>query len=100
MLLWYLWTLRPNLRLLGQVILLELLGTSLALGALYRARKPLPKASSRHHHSSFVTIGVFGFLKEKQEGWEWLGLPVAVGGTLLLVFEPLLSVNHVAEFSV
>jgi len=49
----------------------------------------------------FVTLGGIWFLREREDGREWVGLLIALSGTLLLVFEPLLSGNgQLTELSI
>lgn len=48
----------------------------------------------------FTTIGGVLFLREKQERYEWLGLALAIVGTLILAVEPLLTGKSIsATFS-
>lgn len=48
----------------------------------------------------FTTLGGIFFLKEKQERKEWLGLGLAVAGTILLAIEPIFAgVNVETSFS-
>jgi len=93
-LLFYLWRLRPSWQKLGTIILLELLGTSLALGALYLGLDRTSALEASFLTTTlpiFITFGGILFLHERQNSHEWLGLLLAFGGTLFLVFEPLLS---------
>lgn len=93
-LLLYLWRLRPSLQTIGTIIVLEMIGTSLALGALYLGLDRTSALEASFITTTlpvFITIGGIAFLHERQNGHEWLGLLLAFGGTLFLVFEPLLK---------
>ena len=93
-LLYYLAKTKPSLVTLLKIIGLELLGTSFALGALYvgLAKTSALEASFLTTATPiFITLGGIFFLHEKENGREWAGLVLAFLGTLLLVFEPLVS---------
>jgi drug/metabolite transporter (DMT)-like permease len=92
--LFYYWPhLKKNLQLIPKVGVLEILGTTIALGMLYAglARTSAIEASLLTTVVPFfVTLGGILFLKEKQERHEWWGLILALLGTLLLTCLPLL----------
>lgn len=84
----------PKITNLGQTILtvigLELIGTTLALGLLYEglARTSALEASLLVTTTPvFTTLAGIWFLKEKQEGHEWIGLVLALLGAFILAFE-------------
>jgi drug/metabolite transporter (DMT)-like permease len=77
-----------------RIVLLEILGTVLALWLLYEgvARTTAVEASLiAVTWPVFVTIGGVMFLKEREERHELLGLLLALLGTTLLVVKPLLE---------
>jgi drug/metabolite transporter (DMT)-like permease len=92
----------PQLRKLAKyipiIIGIELFGTTLGLSLLY---------FGLHHTSAmeasligttapvFITVAGVLFLKEKQERHEWLGLAVALLGTLILIVLPNLGKGSV-----
>lgn len=79
-----------------RVIILEFIGTVLALWLLYEgvARTTAIEASLiAVTWPVFVTIGGVMFLHEREERHELLGLGIALLGTLLLVIKPLLTVG-------
>jgi drug/metabolite transporter (DMT)-like permease len=85
---------KPTLANLGEIVLLESIGITVALSLLYRGlslTSSLEASLLTLTIPVFVTLGGIVFLKEKQEGYEWLGLFIALAGTVLLTFEPLLS---------
>lgn len=87
---------------LGIITVLELVGTVLALGALYLglARTTAIDASLIITTSPiFVTIAGIVLLKEKQERHEWIGLGIAFVGTLLLTLAPSLMGNSTTTIS-
>lgn len=93
-LVWHWWRLHPRWRDIVTVVLLELLGASLALGCLYLGLAETSSLEASFLVTTipvFVTIGGIWWLHERQEKHEWAGLVMAVGGTLLLVFEPLIN---------
>lgn len=103
-LLWWFWRNRPSLRVsLPKIIGLELLGTTVALSLLYlglERTSALEASLIATTTPIFTTLGGIIFLHEKEERREWIGLGVALFGTLLLVGEPLISGSwRGAEFS-
>lgn len=93
--LWWYWRkLKPSWKLVSNIVLLELIGTFLALASLF-AGLALTSALEASFLTTttpiFITLGGIWFLHERQEGYEWLGLALALAGTLLITFEPLIS---------
>lgn len=85
---------RPSLQNILEITALETIGITLALGLLYwglSLTSSLEASLLTMTIPLFVTLGGLSFLKERVEKHEWLGLVVALSGTLLLTFEPLLS---------
>ena len=103
-LVWFLIKLKLSLKKLVQIVLLEILGTPLALIILYQGLKQTSAIEASLIGATgplFTIIGGIIFLKEKQEKHEWFGLLFSLIGTLILVFEPLLTGrNHQASFSI
>lgn len=70
---------------------LELVGTTLALALVYAGLSRTTALEANFLAMSsplFITLGGILFLKEKQERHEWVGLSLAVLGTLLLILLP------------
>lgn len=85
---------RPTGKNLLEILGLELIGTTLALGLLYwglQLTTSLEASLLTMTIPIFVTIGGIMFLQEKEDGHEWMGLGLALAGTLILTIEPLLS---------
>jgi len=85
---------RPTHKNLLEILVLELIGTTLALGLLYwglSLTTSLEASLLTMTIPIFVTIGGIIFLQEKESGHEWMGLGLALAGTFLLTVEPLLS---------
>lgn len=81
---------------LKHIILLEALGSGLALAALYSGLKLTSALEANLLTTTvpiFVTLGGIFLLKEKQEKNEWIGLIVAFLGTLVLTLAPFFSLN-------
>lgn len=102
-LIYYLFRLRPKLRLLTKITIFELLGTALPLLILYEGvgRTSAIESSLISATSPiFTVLGGVLFLKERETKREWQGLALAFFGTLLLVAEPLfLSHNGAITYS-
>ena len=101
---WYLWKLKPRWRQVLTVLALELIGTSLSLGTLYLGLTRTTALEASFLVTTipvFVTLGGIWWLKESEEKHEWIGLILALAGTLVLVFEPVLSGrSQMSSFSV
>jgi drug/metabolite transporter (DMT)-like permease len=88
--------LRPKFFNISKIVVLETLGTSIALGSLYFGLKQTSALEASLLVTTipvFVTLGGIFFLGEKQNGYEWAGLFLALAGSIFLVFEPLISGN-------
>lgn len=89
---------------LKQIILLETLGSGLALAALYSGLKLTSALEANLLTTTvpiFVTLGGIFLLKEKQEKNEWIGLAIAFLGTLILTLAPIFSLNgQFGQFSI
>ncbi len=83
---------RPSLKHLCHIVILELVGTTAVLAALYEGLK-LTSATEASLISAaapvFVVLGGLMFLKEKQSPIEWIGLSLSVAGTTVLTLEPM-----------
>jgi len=93
-LIYFLIKLKPKLKTILEIILLELFGAPLALSILYLglAKTSALEASLITATSPvLITLGGIIFLKEKEEKLEWLGLGLSFLGTLFLVLQPLLN---------
>ena len=91
-LIYYLKKLKPSLKKLLKIILIEFFGAPVALSILYigLTKTSAIEASLIAATSPIlVTLGGIFFLKEKEEKREWIGLIISFLGTLLLVFEPI-----------
>lgn len=99
----YFWKQKKLWKHIPVIIGLELIGTTLALGLLYEglARTTSLEASMIATTTPlFTTLGGIFYLKEKEERHEWIGLGIALTGTILLALEPLLTgKNGQASFS-
>lgn len=86
--LFYFWPkLKHKLRTILVIVGIELLGTTLALSLLYIGLAHTTSIESGLLATTepiFVVVAGVLLLKEKQEEHEWVGLGVALGGTLLL----------------
>lgn len=85
----------PRIKQMGKAIrvitALELIGTTLALSFLYiglSTTSALETSLIAITTPIFITLGGIVFLKEKQERHEWVGLFLALFGTLFLVLLP------------
>lgn len=89
------WFIRKNKKILKHlplILSLEIIGTTVALGVLYTGVALTSAIESSLIASTtpvFTTIAGIVFLREKEERLEWLGLSLAMIGTLLLVVEPI-----------
>jgi drug/metabolite transporter (DMT)-like permease len=83
-----------------QIIVLELLGTTIVLSLIYEGLKRTTATETALIIAVapvFVTLGGLLFLKEKEEKHEWLGLIIALAGTLAITLEPLIrGTNHIS----
>ena len=80
-----------------QIILLALLGTPLTLYPLFLGLNLTSSIEGSLIESTspiFTVLGGLIFLHEIIKPKEWLGLLIAIVGTLLLTIEPLLGLNH------
>jgi drug/metabolite transporter (DMT)-like permease len=88
---------------LFKIIALELIGTTLALSFLYEGLSRTSSIQASLIATTtpiFIILGGMVFLKEKEEKHEWIGLGLAVLGTLLLTIEPLIyGKSNVGSFS-
>lgn len=93
-LIYYLIKLKPKASLLGKIALVELLGTPLLLPILYQGLKLTSAIEASLLGATgpiFIVLGGIFFLHEKEEKREWFGLGLSLLGTLILIFEPLLT---------
>ncbi len=81
-----------NLRtILPRILLLELIGTTLALSLLYiglTKTTALEASLITTTTPLFITLGGIWFLQEKEERQEWMGLFIAFIATLAMTFLP------------
>jgi drug/metabolite transporter (DMT)-like permease len=101
---WYYWPkIRNRFKTLGQITLIELLGTTLSLSLLYFGLNQTTAIEASILASTtplFVVLAGVLLLKEKQTSRENLGLAIAFGSTLLLAAEPLFFGTGAASWSV
>lgn len=94
LLLYYWPKIKHRWQVIGKIVALELLGTTVALGLLYEGLSRTSSIEASLITTTvpiFVVVGGILFLREKQEKHEWFGLALAFGGTLMLALEPLLT---------
>lgn len=92
LLLYYVPKVKHLWRSIGVIIVLELIGTTLALGMLYEGLSRTSSIQASLIASTTPIFVIFGgvlFLREKEEQHEWIGLILAMIGTLILTMEPL-----------
>lgn len=89
---------------LTKIVLLESLGSGLALAMLYSGLKFTSALEANLLTTTlpfFVTLGGIFLLKEKQERNEWIGLAIAFLGTLVLTLAPVFALNgQFTQFSI
>ena len=76
---------------LAKVVLLELVGTTLILWLTYQSLKLTSASEASIIYSTapiFVTLSGILFLKERETKIEWIGLGLALFGTLVVTAEP------------
>lgn len=102
-----LWRYRQPLLNLGKkiwtIILLELLGSTIALSLVYGGLKYTSVLEANLLGTTlpiFITLGGIFILKEKQERHEWLGLSIALAATLYLTVWPFLTTGSVGQISI
>jgi drug/metabolite transporter (DMT)-like permease len=104
LLFYYLPKIKHIWRSIGIIIVLELIGTTTALGLLYKGLEYTTSVQASLIATTtpvFIILGGIVFLKEKEEKHEWIGLGLAIIGTLLLTLEPLfLGKDGLGNFSV
>lgn len=92
------------IRKIGQIIGLEIIGSGLALGALYSGLKLTSALEANLIATTvpiFVTFGGFFLLKEKIEKYELKGLSIAFIGTIFLTIIPFFGLNgQFSHFSI
>lgn len=102
-LLYYIPNVKHLWKKIGVIIILELIGTTFALGLLYEGLRQTSSIQAGLISSTtpvFIILGGIFFLKEKEEQHEWLGLLLAIIGTFILTIEPTLFHNElVGSFS-
>lgn len=93
---------RPRLNL-RWLITLALLGTPLTLLPLYYGLQATTSIEATILESSspiFIVLGSLVLLRETLKRREWLGLAIAISGTLLLALEPVFSGHALTSLSV
>lgn len=86
--------LRPLGKNLFTILWVELIGTTLALGLLYEGLErtsALDASLIVTMTPVFMVLGGVLFLRESQEKHEWIGLVLALVGTIIFVVEPILA---------
>ena len=81
------------------IILLELIGTTVVLTILYEGLSRTSAIDASLISTSgpiFVIVGGIIFLKEKEEKREWIGLFVALFGSIIISIEPLFLKSNIA----
>ncbi|MEO8581824.1 MAG: DMT family transporter [Patescibacteria group bacterium] len=94
LLVYYLPKIKHLWKKIGTIVILELIGTTLALGMLYKGLSYTTSIQASLIATTtpiFIILGGIFFLREKEETHEWLGLLLAAIGTLLLTLEPMLK---------
>lgn len=90
---WHYWRQLKNKWLnLGRILILEVIQVSIGLSFLYLGLKETTALETSFIATSlplFIIVGGIVFLREKQEKNEWLGLLLAIIGTLIITLEPL-----------
>lgn len=90
-LIYYLFKLKPSLKVLLKICVLEFLGTAVNLPILYYGLKLTSSIEASLIGAAgpvFTVLGGIIFLHEKESKREWRGLALSFFGTLILVFEP------------
>ena len=99
----YAFKLKLSFKTYLKIIALEILGTPIALPILYQGLKLTSGLEASLLGATgplFTILGGIIFLKEHESKREWRGLVLSFFGTLILVFEPLLTgKNHLLGFS-
>lgn len=99
----YAFKLKLSFKTYLKIIALEILGTPIALPILYQGLKLTSGLEASLIGATgpiFTVIGGIIFLNEREEKREWRGLLLSFIGTLILVFEPLITGrNHTLGFS-
>jgi len=93
-LIYLLYKYKPKIKKVFEIILMELVGTTLVLAILYEglARTTAIDASLISSTAPlFVILGGILFLKEREEKREWIGVIVALFGTLIIILEPVIQ---------
>jgi drug/metabolite transporter (DMT)-like permease len=100
---YYLIKLKPSLKTLLTITVIEFLGTVINLSVLYFGLKLTSSIEASLIGAAgpvFTVLGGIIFLHERESKREWRGLALSFLGTLILVIEPLITGrNHTAEFS-
>ena len=100
---WHYWpNIKHKIQTLKTITQLELIGVTLTLGLLYQglARTSAVEASLiTTTVPLFITLGGIWFLRERQEKHEWVGLFLALAGTLLITLWPTWQGNALNQFS-
>jgi drug/metabolite transporter (DMT)-like permease len=89
---WYWPKITRKLHALHTITRLELIGLTLTLGLLYTGLNLTTATEANLIGTTtpiFITLAGILFLRERQEKHEWLGLGLALGGTLLLTLLPI-----------
>lgn len=99
----YAFKLKLSLKTYLKIIALEILGTPLTLSVLYQGLKLTSGLEASLLGAAgpvFTVLGGIIFLNERETKREWRGLVVSFLGTLVLVFEPVITGrNHGVGFS-
>lgn len=85
---------KPSLKMLFTILAMEILGVTGYLSLLYEGLKlttSLEATLLANTSAIFIILGGVWFLKEKEERRELIGLSLAIAGTILLTFEPIIS---------
>ncbi len=88
----FIWTHLKKVKNKWRIFLLEVIQVSVGLSFLYLGLKETTALETSFIATSlplFIIIGGIVFLREKQEKNEWLGLILAIIGTLIITLEPL-----------
>lgn len=99
----YAFKLKLSFKIYLKIIALEILGTPIALPILYQGLKLTTGLEASLLGATgpiFTVLGGIIFLNERETKREWRGLLLSFLGTIILVFEPLITGrNHIVGFS-
>lgn len=94
---------KPSIKMILSIVVMEAFSIVLGHAILYEGLNRTTSLEASLIASTspiFITLGGIFFLKEKEDRNEWIGLLIAILGTLLIIFDPVISGNlKVKSFS-